>query len=638
MHVTFHTTSQLFVFIFYHLVWLFPPDSAIRPGCTINVETGDVVDGVSHGDWKRILNNNIIRDVYAGPEIENVLSGIFANDIDNSMFLNDKDEAITPFLHLNGCTWFRAKGAGEVTREHVDYFYFYNNSNVISDHHWRPRVDEVDPKFTSPIPDNNTITCAMCQRHFIKYKLQPSVPARRPKQWHCHGCINLPSACFTVWIPLTEIGEGDSRLAIIPGSHKLSGYERNRGELPGDYTPAMESSSQWEVPANMQQGDIIIFDWKTIHAATSNNSGKYRLSIDTRITTGKKQQLTMSSFENRKSHRNKSKSCAPLDPSLLPPTSNNPDLTDARAISKIRPGSKRMVLMSDDAQGLAFNCAQMSTNVRTSTIPNAGRGLFTSTDHVSKYGKMLTQPEFGSKDYNHKYDAYDRRKNRTRVISYMFGIIRPKSRLVHIIKNPSDARGAEIDYVSDHLKGINMEYNMEDWLSSNEDAYAMVISRQCPMGIMNDPNKREPGYIHTMPRLVATIQWIYSDAIDQKNDKWSWKTFAVTIPDVDVPAGTEIFFEYHWNRMDWKKVKHKMSSNETGDAKCRVFDRQKQNVQSFMQLSSSQSVMNDFRYSARSGEITKSEIHDLSHVALQESIDIPGCMGVILVKKFKSEM
>ena len=94
---------------------------------------------------------------------------------------------------------------------------------------------------------------------------------------------------WTCWTALGDIRGLDGRLALIPSSHRLGGYEDAVREdlLPRGYSKHFEQASVWHTPTNIDMGDIILFNIKTIHAATRNGGEKFRLSLDTRITTCK---------------------------------------------------------------------------------------------------------------------------------------------------------------------------------------------------------------------------------------------------------------------------------------------------------------------------------------------------------------
>jgi ectoine hydroxylase-related dioxygenase (phytanoyl-CoA dioxygenase family) len=143
------------------------------------------------------------------------------------------------------------------------------------------------------------IRCSLCGLTVHGLCLAPPVALNSSPsdgdEWHCYSCRNLPKPFWTCWIPLGDLVEKDGRLALIPASHALGGYERPqpRGEdvplLPGDYTPDYAKRAVWCTPSSMRMGDLILFNVRTVHAATRNDAHTFRLSIDTRVTTNERQ-------------------------------------------------------------------------------------------------------------------------------------------------------------------------------------------------------------------------------------------------------------------------------------------------------------------------------------------------------------
>jgi ectoine hydroxylase-related dioxygenase (phytanoyl-CoA dioxygenase family) len=56
-------------------------------------------------------------------------------------------------------------------------------------------------------------------------------------------------------------------------------------ELPGDYVSSSSDGAGWSVASDMRGGDLLLFNAKTVHAATVQANDRTRLSIDTRVTT-----------------------------------------------------------------------------------------------------------------------------------------------------------------------------------------------------------------------------------------------------------------------------------------------------------------------------------------------------------------
>jgi ectoine hydroxylase-related dioxygenase (phytanoyl-CoA dioxygenase family) len=103
-------------------------------------------------------------------------------------------------------------------------------------------------------------------------------------------CCDVPLDHITCWIPLHDLDSQDSRLKLVPGSHKLGGYFRpdakgSKGLLPGGWKQSIEATAlKWCAPDRISAGDVILFNWRTIHAATKHGKkGEYRFSVDTRV-------------------------------------------------------------------------------------------------------------------------------------------------------------------------------------------------------------------------------------------------------------------------------------------------------------------------------------------------------------------
>ena len=128
------------------------------------------------------------------------------------------------------------------------------------------------------------------------------------------------SGMLTVWVPLGDYAKEQGVLAVGVGSHRMveaeereeadrrrrweedggreekegggggggeeekegggGGKEEEKAELPKGYA-ACADTLPW-VTTDVQVGDVIIFDIRTVHASTANEGNVYRLSMDTR--------------------------------------------------------------------------------------------------------------------------------------------------------------------------------------------------------------------------------------------------------------------------------------------------------------------------------------------------------------------
>jgi len=100
--------------------------------------------------------------------------------------------------------------------------------------------------------------------------------------WHCPQCACRPIATYTTWISLSHATLHESVLAVAPGTHReLSFWDIPAAdtELPGDFNT---KTAEWVIPQEVSPGDIIMFNLKTIHAASLNKScpRRYRVRYD----------------------------------------------------------------------------------------------------------------------------------------------------------------------------------------------------------------------------------------------------------------------------------------------------------------------------------------------------------------------
>ena len=175
------------------------------------------------------------------------------------------------------------------------------------------------------------MTCGICGKVYDINSLDKDKMKRMKKNdfgvqgsWHCHYCALLPLGIYTTWISLSELKlPNDSILGVCPGSHKLKLWDypnKRNSQLPGDYTKKMK----WLIPTNINYGDIIIFNIKTIHGSSVNKSypRKYRCSFDTRI------QLIPNNCKPKYNIKNKINIYSPHPKNLLSKQNNIDNISD----------------------------------------------------------------------------------------------------------------------------------------------------------------------------------------------------------------------------------------------------------------------------------------------------------------------
>ncbi len=254
-----------------------------------------------------------------------------------------------PVTLFPDCTWLRIRGHADVTVEHTDYYYFKQERSIFSDHTWQHQQNQrqqhiqqqhqrqqqqqqaavtdgsvqqqpvnmvsqsaaadtcslcsapVTAAVTSASKSASatatastastlspTLQCALCRHTFHRHCITPAPPLRPRGGYYCHHCCNAPFPFFTCWLALGPVHKQHGRLALVPGSHRLQGYDERRagggdGKLPRGWTAAVRRAAVWR-SSDMSAGDLLLFNVKTVHAASSNESAAYRISLDTRVT------------------------------------------------------------------------------------------------------------------------------------------------------------------------------------------------------------------------------------------------------------------------------------------------------------------------------------------------------------------
>jgi len=126
--------------------------------------------------------------------------------------------------------------------------------------------------------------------------------SKHPQQWHkdCGDLFRdvptqLPPHCVTVFVPLVDCDESNGCTEFLLGSH-LRGDVREQDDLAvgvnvddgldqlGPADPNLDElrlrSPVMHLKANVSAGSIIVYDYRTIHRAGVNRSGKQRNIVE----------------------------------------------------------------------------------------------------------------------------------------------------------------------------------------------------------------------------------------------------------------------------------------------------------------------------------------------------------------------
>ena len=272
------------------------PDEAVianpkEPGWTIDAETGGIIgdrepDSEIDG-WRELAWSKQMRDVYAGAPLRKLFSLLWGQE---------RSRTEDGFVPLSDVTWLRAKGRGEVTAEHSDYYYFKQATDVFRRNR-HPLVTgsaaaaawNAEHAAALSAPGVRRVTCDLCARDFDGNAVAPAVPVSFDKasdgEWHCADCARQPNPVYTCWISLGDYHSGNSSLCVMPRSQALTEFHDpvKNGLLPGDYQKLVKEKWGWE-RGDFSMGDIILFNVKTVHGASKNLQNNFRFSIDTRVS------------------------------------------------------------------------------------------------------------------------------------------------------------------------------------------------------------------------------------------------------------------------------------------------------------------------------------------------------------------
>jgi hypothetical protein len=286
-------------------------DSQLRVGCTVDLTSGESVGyratpAADAEKWQAVGQCAAVAAITSGPEIQSFFCG-----------LRDAGPAVaSSAAAAAGCgrpcspidsTLVRFKNQGESTPAHVDFLYYYKNTDAVVKYCQRPQPSG-SASASASSSSAAVHSCAECQRASPRAELlcslcglsfhsacqQPSNRVSPGAGWACSSCVNAHAPLWTVWTPLQQIsGKATSRLVVIPGSHLLGGYEapRSNSRLPRDASPLYLTNSLYAIPLTIGMGDFVLINSKLVHCATAHNQleidsevdRNWRISMDFRI-------------------------------------------------------------------------------------------------------------------------------------------------------------------------------------------------------------------------------------------------------------------------------------------------------------------------------------------------------------------
>merc|ERR1711871_934022 len=146
-------------------------------------------------------------------------------------------------------------------------------------------MGDVCPVCGSSDDEPNLLLCDECDQAYHIYCLDPPLSQAPKEDWYCRSCSVRP-LFGTVWVPLEDIPIHKGTLGLILGSHKMASFDKpiRDTSLPGSYTYSRRPRGGKWLTTSFRSGDVVLFDIKTIHATSKNNSleSEFRYSCDTR--------------------------------------------------------------------------------------------------------------------------------------------------------------------------------------------------------------------------------------------------------------------------------------------------------------------------------------------------------------------
>lgn len=158
------------------------------------------------------------------------------------------------------CRWLRAKGKGEVTAEHADYYYFRGNTDIFAQNRADAgsgsseaaaedeavsvscRCSHMTPCLPCDVPcmmqlcqvcgeskdEDKTLICDLCDRGFHMYCMNPKLKSVPAGEWHCDACCNADFDMYTCWISMVS---GSSSFPRFLDSPACQLFHRARSRL-----------------------------------------------------------------------------------------------------------------------------------------------------------------------------------------------------------------------------------------------------------------------------------------------------------------------------------------------------------------------------------------------------------------------
>ena len=197
--------------------------------------------------------------------------------------------------------------------------------------------------------------------------------------------------------------------------------------------------------------------------------------------------------------------------------------TDALILKNPRDRSQLYIVDdSSHATGLAYNCKSLGVKVEPSGIGEAaGFGLFNSS-------KKTFEP-------NH-------------VVGWFWGKIISKDRHSSLINDDAEAEGLEeVSFLEEHGLGVSRSLDLSQSCSDVRNEYIMLVSKQCPVGYINDPRPAKKNQRKPTNEANCALEWPSSLQMSSAaSSSVHWQAFPIRTT-AEVPPNKELFWKYNFD-------------------------------------------------------------------------------------------
>lgn len=266
-----------------------------QAGCTVEYYSGTIISGqslkagpqssASMDAWAAMGRHPSFQRTVLGPELARPLD-LLAKGY--GQYVGTKAAA----KPASAFTWLRVKAPGEFTPEHADYYYLKESTDL-----YAVGSTRADAQAKLEDPARGTAKCVQCKssgvtlddfvvcsecgvRHHMAC-MKPPIFEAPEHPWYCADCSPQPMV-VTSWIPLGDVAPTQGGLCVMNRGHHMSNMDDRDSYMQLPKSFKKEGKDALWLTADYRPGDLVVFNVKSIHATSSNQTKEFRTSADTR--------------------------------------------------------------------------------------------------------------------------------------------------------------------------------------------------------------------------------------------------------------------------------------------------------------------------------------------------------------------